>query len=142
MEDPWILPTSSPLNKPIETNIPFPVAMITYQANLECVAKPSPSSSRIEQEDPYVLLAWAVESSHAHDFLDSVFSSDEAITEAMSGVEPPWKELHHISYFLLELDRLEHEDFREILSEKIGSPVVPLSSPSQMADGTWRTYLP
>ena len=44
----------------------------------------------------------------------------------MSGVEPPWEELHHISYFLPELDRLEHEDFRE----KIGSHVVPLSSPS------------
>ena len=53
----------------------------------------------------------------------------------MSGVDPPWEELHHRSYFLPELDRLEHEDFRDILSEKIGSPVVPLSSPGQMDDG-------
>ena len=30
---------------------------------------------------------------------------------------------------------MECDDFREILSEKIGSPVVPLSSPSPMADG-------
>ena len=36
-----------------------------------------------------MLLAWAVESSHAHDFLDNFFPSDEAIIEAMSGVEPP-----------------------------------------------------
>ena len=43
--------------------------------------------------------------------------------------------MHHISYFLPELDRLEHEDFREVLSERIGSPMVPLSSPSPMADG-------
>ena len=53
----------------------------------------------------------------------------------MPGVEPHWEEVHHRSYFLPELDHLEHEEFREILSKKIGSPVVPLSYPSQMADG-------
>ena len=41
------------------------------------------------------------------------------IIEAMSRVEPPWKELHHRSYFLPELDRLECEDYRGILSERI-----------------------
>ena len=108
--------------------------MIAYQVNLDCVAEPSPSSLWTEQEDLYVLLAWVVESSHAHDFLDSVFPSYEAIILAMSGVEPPWEELNHGSYFLPELDCLEHADFREILSEKIGSLMVPLSSPSQMDD--------
>ena len=53
----------------------------------------------------------------------------------MSGVEPPWEELHHRSYFLLELDHLEHEDFRVVLSQRVGSPVVSLSSPGPMADG-------
>ena len=56
--------------------------------------------------------------------------------------EPPWEELHHRSYFLLELDRLEREDFREVLSERIGSPMVPLSSPSQMADGNMANISP
>ena len=82
-----------------------------------------------------MLPAWAVHSSHVHDFLDSVFPSNEAIIEAMSGVEPPWEELHHRSYFLPELDRLEREDFREVLSERIGIPMVPLSSPGLMANG-------
>ena len=63
-----------------------------------------------------MLPAWAVQSSHAHDCLDMVFPSGEAIIEAMSGVESPWEELHHISYFLPPLDRLEHEDYRDILS--------------------------
>ena len=49
----------------------------------------------MEEEDPYVLPAWEVESSHSHDSLDDVFPSDAAILEAMSGVEPPWEELHH-----------------------------------------------
>ena len=89
-----------------------------------------------------MLLAWAVQSSHAHDCLDSVFPLDEAIIEAMLRVEPPWEELHHRSYFLPELDRLEREDFGEVLSERIGSPMVPLSSPSLMDDGNMANISP
>ena len=60
----------------------------------------------------------------------------------MSGVEPPWEELHHRSYFLPEIYRLEHEDFREVLSERIGSPMVPLSSLGPMADGNMENISP
>ena len=70
------------------------------------------------------------------------FPSDEAILEAMYGVEQPWEELHHRSYFLPKLDCMECDEFREILSEKIGSPVVPLSSPSQMVDGNMANLSP
>ena len=97
--------------------------------NIDCVAEPSPSSSQMKEEDLYVLPAWAVESSHARDWLDDFFPSDEAIIDAMSRVEPPWEELHHRSYFLPKLDRMECDEFREILSKKIGIPMVPLSSP-------------
>ena len=81
-----------------------------------------------------MLPAWVVESSHSHDFLDDFFLSDEAILEAMSRIEQPWEALHHRSYFLPKLNRLECDHFRGIISNKIGSPMVPLSSPSQMAD--------
>ena len=37
---------------------------------------------------------------------------------------------------------MECDDFREILSEKIGSPVVPLSSPVLMADGNMDNVSP
>ena len=60
MEDPWILPTPSTPSEPFMTNVPFPAAMIAYQANLECVVEPIPSSLRMEEEDPYVLPAWEV----------------------------------------------------------------------------------
>ena len=89
MEDPWILPTPNPSCEPIEMDVPLLATMIAYQGNLGSVAEPSPSSSWMEEEDPYVLPAWAVESSHAHDCLDSIFPSNEAIIEAMFGVEPP-----------------------------------------------------
>ena len=136
MEDPWILPSLNLSNRPIEMDVSFPAAMIAYQENIDCIVEPSPSSLWMEEEDPYVLLTWAVELSHSQDCLDDVFPLDEAIIEAMSGLEKPWGELHHISYFLPKLDGLECDEFRAILREKVGSPVVPLSSPSQMANGS------
>ena len=60
MEDPWVLPALSTSSEPIVTDMPFPAAMIAYQANLESAVGPSPSSLRTEEEDPYVLPAWAV----------------------------------------------------------------------------------
>ena len=67
MEYPCILPTPSTPSEPIMTDVLLPATMVTYQANIGCVAEPSPSSSWMEEEDPYVLPAWAVQSSHAHD---------------------------------------------------------------------------
>ena len=40
MKDPWILPSPSPSNVPIETNVQFPATMVAYQANLDQVAEP------------------------------------------------------------------------------------------------------
>ena len=60
MEDPWILPTPSTSSEPVETSMLLPAAMVAYQANLESTAESSPSSSWTEEEDPYVLPAWAV----------------------------------------------------------------------------------
>ena len=60
MEYPWIIPTMSTSSEPIVMDVPLPATMVSYQANLESVAEPSPSSSREEDEDPYVLPAWEV----------------------------------------------------------------------------------
>ena len=60
MEYPWIFPTPSTPNDPIVTDVPLPATMIACQANLECVTEPSPSSSWMKEEDPYVLPTWEV----------------------------------------------------------------------------------
>ena len=60
MGDPWILPSPSPSSEAIETSVPLPAAMIAYQANLQSATEPCSSSSWTEEEDPYVLPAWAV----------------------------------------------------------------------------------
>ena len=67
---------------------------------------------------------------------------DEAILEAMSILEKPWGDLHHISYFLPKLDRIECDDYREILSEKVGRIVVPLGTTSNYAEGNMANLSP
>ena len=116
--------------------------MVAYQANLDLVVDSSPSSSRMEEEDPLLLPAWEVSSSHSQNCLDGIFPSDEAILEAMSGLEQPWGELHHKYYFLPKLDYIECDEFKAIFSEKIGRPVVPLGSPSKYAEGNMANLSP
>ena len=96
MEDPWILPTLSISSEPVETDMLLPVTMISYQANLMDVAEPCSSSSWMEEEDPYVLPAWAVQSSHAHDCLDTVFPLDEAIMRPCRALS------HHGRNFIID----------------------------------------
>jgi hypothetical protein len=46
----------------------------------------------------------------------------------MSGPDRPWDYVHHRSYFLLELVRIEQDDFRYTLSEIVDHVVVPLDT--------------
>ena len=74
--------------------------------------------------------------------LDNIFPLDEAILEAMSGLEQPWGGLHHKSYFLPKLDDIEHDEFKVIFSDKSGRPVVPLSSLNMYAEGNMANMSP
>jgi hypothetical protein len=38
-------------------------------------------------------------------------ASEEAIIEAMNGFDKPWDDMHHRSYFLPELERIEQDKF-------------------------------
>jgi hypothetical protein len=46
----------------------------------------------------------------------------------MNGYDRPWDNMHHRSYFLPELARIEQDDFRSMLSEIVGHVVVPLDT--------------
>jgi hypothetical protein len=71
---------------------------------------------------------WATSSSCSHDCLYETLPSDEAIVEAMNGSDKPWDDMHHHSYFLPDLVRIEQDDFRSTLSNIIGHVVVPLDT--------------
>ena len=57
MEDPWILPLPSASSMLVDADVSFPATIVAYHMNID-----------------HVLPAWAIDSSHSHEFLDDVFS--------------------------------------------------------------------
>jgi hypothetical protein len=77
-----------------------------------------------------------------HDFLDDNLPSDEDILEAMYGHDRPWDDMHHRSYFLPELVRIEQDDFSSTLSEMVNQIVVPLDTHGIYAEGNMVNIYP
>jgi hypothetical protein len=98
---------------------------IAYQAIQEATADPDPSS-HMKEVDTALETIWDAHSYISYDYLDDTLPSDEAILEAMLGLDRPWDDLHHRYYFLPEFERIEQDEFRSTLSEMVGHTVVPL----------------
>jgi hypothetical protein len=60
----------------------------------------------------------------------------------MNGSDRPWDDMHHRSYFLPELVRIEQDDFRSTLSEIVGHAVVPLDTHDIYAEGNMVSISP
>jgi hypothetical protein len=108
--------------------MPLSVEDIVYQVVLDSSADLDPVTSPTDEEDLVLKPMWATSLSCSHDFLDGTFPLDEAIIESMNCFNKPWDDMHHRSYFLLELERIEQDDFRSTLSEIVGHIVVPLDT--------------
>jgi hypothetical protein len=85
---------------------------------------------------------WATSLSCSDDFLDWTFPSDEAIIEAMNGSKKPWDDMHHRSYFLPELERIEQDDFRSTLSEIVSHAIVILDTHDIYSEGNMARISP
>jgi hypothetical protein len=85
---------------------------------------------------------WVAHSSSSPDFLDDTLPSDEAILEAMSAPDMLWDNLHYRSYFLLELEWIEQDEFRSTLSEMVGHVVVPLDTHGIYVEGNMENIFP
>ena len=64
-----------------------------------------------------------------------VLPSDEAILEAMSGCGKICEDIHHRSYFLPELSKIENQEFHMRLSEYVDTPINPLPREGMFAEG-------
>ena len=74
--DPWSLPSPSTLDeyaRYTRMKMSLSTENIVYQATLDPVVGPDPSSSGTENEDLIALPSWAVASSCLYDFLDSIW---------------------------------------------------------------------
>jgi hypothetical protein len=65
--------------------------------------------------------------------------SDEAIIEAMTGPYKPWEDLHHRSYFLPELHRIEVGEFTITMTGEKPCPINLLATQDVYAEGNMAT---
>ena len=75
------------------------------------------------------------------DCLDMVLPSDEAILEAMCGWDKIYEDLHHRSYFLPELSKIENQEFHVRLTDDVDTPVNPLRREGMFANGNIEKFL-
>ena len=127
---PWILPSH------YEPEVPLSAAEVAYQAiiNTTVDSVSVPPTVLVELEEFY-LHAWEKNSLHIDDFLDMSFPSDEAILEDMSGRDKICEDLHHRSYFLPELSRIENQEFHVRLAGDVDIPINPLPREGIFAKG-------
>ena len=64
-----------------------------------------------------------------------VFPSDEAILEAMCGRDKICEDIHHRSYFLPKLSRIENQEFHMRLEGDADTPINPLPREGVLAKG-------
>ena len=64
-----------------------------------------------------------------------VFPSNEAILEAMCGRDKIYEDLHHRSYFLPELSRIENQEFHMRLVGDANTPINPLPREGIFVEG-------
>jgi hypothetical protein len=89
--------------------------------------------------DPLLEPIWAQDSLVNTDSLDLVLPSDEAIIEAMTSPNKPWDDLHHISYFLPELHRIEAGEFTITMTRDQPCPMNLLATQDIYAEGNMAT---
>ena len=105
-------------------------AEISYQSIFDC-AESIPAPLSPEELDGDVAPAWTLSSSSTQDCLDTTLPSEEAILEAMTGIDRPWDDLHQRSYFLPDLSEVE-SSFPSPLSTGPIHPVLNPLAPTQV----------
>jgi hypothetical protein len=126
--DPWILP--SPLATMDGTghhgiSMPLSTAEVAYSLVQQASVDPDPTPA--QELDLILEPIWAQGSLANTDSLDLVFPSDEAIIEAMTSTDKLWDDLHHTSYFLPELSRIEAREFTLNMTRDRSCPINPLA---------------
>jgi hypothetical protein len=135
----WILPSPSAMmegtghhgmSMPLSTEV---VYSLVQQASLD------PDPTPAQELDLILEPIWAQGSLADTDSLDLVLPSDEAIIEAMTSLDKPWDDLHHRSYFLPELRRIEAGEFTLTMTGDRSCPINPLATHVVYAEGNMET---
>jgi hypothetical protein len=138
--DPWILPSPSDTMEATGhagMSSPYMAAEVAYSTVQQTSATPGPIPA--PELDPLFEPIWAQNSLVDTDSLDLVLPSDEAIIEAMTGPDKPWEDLHHRSYFLPDLHRIEAGEFTITMTGEQPCPINLLATQCIYAEGNMAT---
>jgi hypothetical protein len=89
--------------------------------------------------DPLLEPIWAQDSLANTDSLDLVLPSDKDVIEAMTSSDKPWEDLHHRSYFLLELHRIAAGEFTITMTGDQPCPINLLATQEIYSEGNMAT---
>jgi hypothetical protein len=136
----WILP--SPLATMDGTghpgmSMPLSVAEVAYSLVQQTSANTNPTPAK--EIDPLLEPIWAQGSLSHTDSLDLVLPTDEDIIEAMTSLNKPWEDLHHRSYFLPALSRIEAGEFTLTMMGDRSCPINPLPTHEVYDEGNMVT---
>jgi hypothetical protein len=138
--DPWTLPSPSSSMEGTGNpgmDIPLSVTKVAYSIVQQASSDLDPTPT--QELDPVLEPIWAQGSLTNTNYLDLVFPSDEAIIEALTGLDRPLDDLHHRSYFLHELRRIEAGEFVLTMTRDRSCPVNPLATHAFNVEGNMET---
>jgi hypothetical protein len=111
-EDPWILPSpSAMMDETRHSGMSMPLSAAEVSYSLVQQASTNPDLTPAQELDPLLEPIWVQGSLATIDSLDLVLPSDKEVIEAMTSPDKPWEDIHHRSYFLPELSRIEAGEF-------------------------------
>jgi hypothetical protein len=141
-DDLWILPSPSAMMDGTGhpgMSMPLSAAEVAYSLVQQNFSHTDPTPT--QEFDPLLEPIWTQGSLAHTDSLDLVLPSDEAIIEEMTSPNKPWEDLHHRSYFLPELSRIEEGEFTVTMTGDRSCPINPLATHEVYAEGNMENSL-
>jgi hypothetical protein len=120
-------------------DISMPLSMIEVAYSIVQQASADLDLTLAHALDPVLEPIWDQGSLTNIDYLYLVFLSYEAIIEAMTSPNRPWDDLHHRSYFLPELRRIEEAEFTLTMIGDRSCPINPLATHVVYTEGNMET---
>jgi hypothetical protein len=117
--------------------MPLSTTEVAYSIVQQDFVNPDPTPT--QELDPVLEPIWAQGSLADTNSLDLVFPSDEVIIEAMTSPDRPWDDLHHRSYFLPKLRRIEAGEFTLTMTGDRDCPINPLAMDVVYVEGNMET---
>jgi hypothetical protein len=118
-------------------SMPLSTAEEAYSLVQQALANKDPTPA--QELDPLLEPIWAQGSLTDTDSLDLVLPSNEVVIEAMTSPEKTWDDLHHRSYFLPELSRIEAGEFTLTMTGDRSCPINLLATHEVYDEGNMDT---